>query len=288
VSAKPKSGLGKGIDALISSDFDRGILGESKERIQKLFISEISPMEDQPRKHFDSSELDELSNSIERFGMLQPIIVTKTSSGYSIIAGERRWRAAQKAGLTQVPAIVREHEDQERLEIALIENVQRVDLSPLEQATSIDRLHREFGLSFDDIATRLGKANSTINNLVRLLQLPEEAKTALLDGKITEGHARAILSLKGDSDKQLQLLSQIVKNNWSVRQAEQFVTSYKQGAKSKKEVTSKMATTTPETEILSKKLGASVSVKRLARGGRLEIHFKDDKDLENIIKRLQK
>lgn len=286
MSAKAKSGLGKGIDALISTDFDRGILGESKERIQKLFISDISPMQGQPRKHFDDNNLNELSESIKRFGMLQPVIVTKEAEGYSLIAGERRWRAAKKAGLKQIPAIVREHKDQERLEIALIENVQRVDLSPLEQAHSIERLHSEFGISYEEISKRLGKAGSTVNNIVRLLQLPEFALEALHTNKITEGHARAILSLKGQEPKQQELLRQIISKGWSVRQAEQFATSYKQGARDKKEVSRKMSITNPGTEKLSKKLGSPVSIKRLAHGGRLEIHFKDDSELENILNKI--
>ncbi len=287
MSAKSKSGLGKGIEALISSDFDKTILDDGKDRIQKLFISQITPMEDQPRQHFDDVALLELASSIKRFGILQPLIVTSIDNdNFALIAGERRWRAAKLAGLKQVPAIVRDQKDQEKLEIALIENVQRVDLSPLEQAISIERLKSEFNMSYADIATRLGKAHTTVHNIVRLLQLPDAAKQALQKRQISEGHARAILSLKGDEVKQQALLDHIIKQGWSVRQAEQFVTSAKQGAKTEKQVSERMATETPATKTLSAKLHTKVTVKHTARGGRLEIHFKNEEQLGDILKNL--
>lgn len=287
MSAKPKSGLGRGIESLISSDFDKTILDDSKERIQKLFTKQIKPMEGQPRKHFDEAALTELAESIKRYGVLQPLIVTASGKdAYTLIAGERRWRAAKIAGLEQVPAIVRQQKDQERLEIALIENVQRVDLSPLEQAVSIERLHTEFNISYNDIAKQLGKAHTTVHNIVRLLQLPESALIALQKGNISEGHARAILSLKSSPDRQEQLLRLIINNGWSVRQAEQFVTTTKQGASTSQQAAKRMATETPATKKLASRLSTRVTVKRTARGGRLEIHFKDDKELENIIKQL--
>ena len=286
--SKPISGLGKGIDALISSDFNKGILEDAGERVQKLFIKDIQPLKDQPRKHFDDTTLQELASSIKQFGIVQPIIVSPQGSGYEIIAGERRWRAAKIAGLKQVPAIVREPKKQERLEIALIENVQRVDLSPLEQAVTIEKLHQEFSLSYSDIAKRLGKAPTTVNNIVRLLQLPETSMVALQKNQITEGHARSILALKDMPDKQEELLSLIIKNGWSVRQAEQFVISNKQGAQTQKQVEQKMATTTPKSESLSKRLNTPITIKRTARGGRIEIHFKDDGQLQDLLDNLSK
>lgn len=276
-------GLGKGFGALLSDDFDDSILSNSNERIQKVALGDISPMADQPRHQFDEEALNELAQSIKRYGILQPLVVTKEAEGYGIVAGERRWRAAQLAGLTKVPVIVRSTEELERLEIALVENVQRVDLSPLEQALSIQRLHEQFSMSYGDIATRLGKAATTINNIVRLLQLPDEAKQALRENTISEGHARAILALKDKPDKQAELLHNIKTYGWSVRQAEQFVTSSKQGASTKKAITKKMATHTEETTKLSKQLHSPVTIKRTAKGGRLEIHFKDDRELERIV-----
>ncbi|MCA9334265.1 ParB/RepB/Spo0J family partition protein, partial [Candidatus Saccharibacteria bacterium] len=256
---------------------------DTNERIQKIAIEKIAPNQDQPRKHFDQQALDELAQSIQRYGVLQPLVVSKGADDtYIIIAGERRWRAAKQAELTQLPVIVRSAKELEQLEIAIIENVQRVDLSPLEQAVSIGRLHEQFSMSYGDIAKRLGKAPTTVNNIVRLLQLPDTAKEALRAGKITEGHARAILALKGDEALQAELLSNIQKFGWSVRQAEQFVNSAKKGGQTKT-IKKHMATKTENTELLSKKLGSPVTIKRTAKGGKLEIHFTDDQDLQRII-----
>jgi ParB family transcriptional regulator, chromosome partitioning protein len=277
-------GLGKGFDVLIPTDFDETILLDSQDRVQKLFTRDVHPNPDQPRRTFDKQALDELAASIKRYGILQPLIVSPVDDGYVIVAGERRWRAAQIAGLSEVPAIVRKREELEQLEIALIENVQRVDLSPLEQAVSIERLHQQFNFSYQSIAERLGKGHSTVHNIVRLLQLPAEAREALQNGDISEGHARAILALKGDDAKQAELLRLIVKNHWSVRQAEQFVTSVKQGAESTKAKTATVAET-PETKRLGKTLGTKVTVKRMAKGGRLEIHYTTDDELNNLLGR---
>ena len=288
MSAKAKAGLGKGFDALIPTDFDSSLLIDSNERVQKLFITQITPNPDQPRRHFDESALQDLASSISRFGILQPLIVTPMGDdGYILIAGERRWRAAQLAGLTQVPAIVRDSKELEQLEIALIENVQRVDLSPLEQAISIERLHQQFNLSYKTVAERLGKAETTISNIVRLLQLPTEARDALQQSLISEGHARAVLALKGNLPLQLSLLKNITEHGWSVRQAEQFVISQRE-AKSPKEIPQRMDRETPATKKLSKSLNTPVTLRRTARGGRLEIHFKSDEELEKLIDSLQK
>lgn len=279
-------GLGKGFDALIPKDLDTTILSDKSERVQQLSVKDVQPNPDQPRKHFDDQALNELAESIKNYGIVQPLVVTKTGEAYVIIAGERRWRAAQLAGKTHVPAIVRSSKELEQLEIALVENVQRVDLSPLEQALSIERLHDQFSLSYGDIAKRLSKATTTVNNIVRLLQLPEKAKEALREQRITEGHARAILALKDLPEKQEELLGSIEKYGWSVRQAEQFVVSTKQGAKTSQAVRSKMAKTTPQTKALSEHIKAPVTIKRTAKGGRLEIHFVDDKELSKIIDQL--
>jgi ParB family chromosome partitioning protein len=283
--ASPK-GLGKGFDALIPQDLDASLLTEKGERVQQLPVEKVQPNPDQPRKHFDENALEELAASITNYGIVQPLVVTKNDSGYVIIAGERRWRAAQKAGLKHVPAIVRSTEELEQLEIAIVENVQRVDLSPLEQALSIERLHDQFSFNYGDIAKRLGKATTTVNNIVRLLQLPDAAKQALKDQQISEGHARAILALKDMPEKQAELLSSIEKYGWSVRQAEQFVVSTKQGAKSTQAVRSKMAQSTPQTRKLSEYIHAPVTIKRTAKGGRLEIHFVDDQELAKLIDQL--
>lgn len=286
MSETPKSRLGRGLDSLLPSDFDRSILLSQDERIQNLFTADIQPNPDQPRKNFDAQMLEELADSIREHGVLQPIIVSPKGKIYEIIAGERRWRASKIAGKDTIPAVVREKAEIMRLEIALIENVQRVDLSPLEQAVSIENLHQQFNKSYQEIAKKLGKAAPTVNNLVRLLQLPEDARKALQDGRITEGHARSILALKDQPELQHRLLELIQGQAWSVRQAEQFVTAHKQGIKSSKAVQKRAVKETAETKTLSKSLGTKVTIHHTARGGKLEIHFSNDEDLAGLYRKL--
>lgn len=279
-----KKGLGRGFESLLPSDFNKNSLLQAEERIEKIDVGSLLPSPYQPRKHFDETALKELAASIKRHGVVQPLVVTPQKDGkYTLVAGERRWRASQIAGLATVPAIVRDRKELEQMEVALIENVQRVDLGPLEQAASIQRLYEQFSLSYEDIAKRLGKATSTVNNHVRLLQLPEEAKQALAEHKISEGHARAILALKDKKDQQLHLLSAIITEGWSVRQAERYVMGIKQGAKEKKEATKHVETETPATKALSKRLHTPVHIRRTAKGGKLEITFKSDDELERIL-----
>lgn len=283
------AGLGKGFDALIPTDFDSNLLIDTSDRVQNLYIADVIPNPDQPRRHFDEKALKELASSIARYGILQPLIVSPGEGGkYFLVAGERRWRAAQIAELEHVPAIVRKREELEQLEIALIENVQRVDLSPIEQAISVERLHQQFNISYKTIAERLGKAETTISNIVRLLQLPTDAREALQIEQITEGHARAILSLKDQLPLQQELLKQILKHGWSVRQAEQFVSTHKQGIKAEKAVKERLANETPETQKLSKVYKTPVTLKRTAKGGRIEIHFKSDEELQQLLNKLNK
>lgn len=286
MATRAKSGLGKGLDSLIPTDFDTALLMEAGDRVQKLFITAIEPNPEQPRRHFDTEALEQLAESIKQYGVLQPIVVSPKGDTYIIVAGERRWRAATLAGLEQIPAIVRERAELEQLEVALIENVQRVDLSPIEQAVSIERLHQQFNITYSEIAKRLSKAETTVSNIVRLLQLPPAAREALQIGEISEGHARAILALKDSVSSQADLLQQIVLNGWSVRQAEQYVTALKAGAASKRQATEKLATETDATIKLGKKLKTKVSIKRTAKGGRLEIYFKNDDDLDNLLDKL--
>lgn len=285
MSQTPKRGLGRGFESLLPSDFDKSILLTKDDRIERIPVAKLQPSPYQPRRHFDETALAELAESIKRHGIVQPLVVTPAGKDgtYTLIAGERRWRAARIAKLSDVPALIRTSEELEQMELALIENVQRVDLSPLEQAVSIERLHEQFSLSYDDIAKRLGKANSTVNNTVRLLRLPDEAREALAAGKISEGHARAILALKGDAERQAYLLRTIISQGWSVRQAERFVTSVKAGTKDVKKTREHVATETPATKRLSKKLGAPVNIRRTAKGGKLEITFTTEEELGRIL-----
>jgi len=287
-SKSTHKGLGKGFDALLPRDFDTSILLDPSDRVQKIKISLISPKADQPRRHFEEESLQQLADSIKQFGVLQPIILVTDGDKYVIIAGERRWRAAAMAKLDTIPAIVRSLKELEQLEIALVENVQRVDLSPLEQAASIEKLRLHFNMTYDMIANRLGKANSTINNIARLLQLPPEAQAALQEQKITEGHARQLLSIKNTIDKQRQLLELIIKNNWSVRQAERFVTALKAAPKNIDAATvqERIKSETVETKQIGKQIKSKVSIRRTAHGGKVEIGFLTERDLQRVIKLL--
>ena len=287
-TSNQKSGLGKGLGALIPEDFDNSLLVDAGERVEKISLLKLMPNPDQPRTVFDEDALQGLAASIREHGIVQPLVVCPMGDRYIIIAGERRWRAAGLAELKTVPAIVRTTEELERLELALVENVQRVDLSALEQAVSIEKLHQQFSLGYADIAKRLGKAVSTVNNIARLLQLPPEAKEALRNGVITEGHARQILALKDAPARQAELLALIVERSWSVREAERFVTSLKEGIGETKEATKRVATDTPETKRLSKRYGVPVFIRRTARGGRVELGFTSDEELSRILSELER
>jgi ParB family transcriptional regulator, chromosome partitioning protein len=280
------TGLGRGFDSLLPQDFDTSVLIDDSDKIKKISLSKITPNPNQPRKHFSEEALKGLAQSIKRYGIVQPLVLTPASGDrYAIIAGERRYRASKIAGINHVPAIIRTAKDLEQLEIALIENVQRVDLSPLEQGLSVVRLREQFNLSEDEIAKRLGKAKSTISNLARLLHLSKNGQKALNEGQITEGHARSLLALKTE-DRQDELLKLIIKNGWNVRQAERYVTAKKQGLKDPTQIKKRVSNNTPETQKLGKMLRTEVSIKRMAKGGKLEIRFKSDEDLNRLIKEL--
>ena len=280
-----KQSLGRGFDVLIPKDFDSAILEEDQHRVQALLITDIKPNPGQPRRTFSQPELDELSTSIKRHGVLQPIIVVRSGNSYEIVAGERRWRAAKAAGLKNIPAIVRSLEELERIELSLIENIQRVDLSPLEQAMSVYKLQHQFNLELEKIAEKLGKAPSTVSNIARLLQLPDSARHALEEGKISEGHARAILALRANPAKQEELLRYILNNSWTVRQAEQFAVAAKKGSTTEK-AKARAGSESGITRKLSQKLGSPVKVKHLAKTVQLIIEFKSEAELEQKTKNL--
>lgn len=287
MSSVRNRGLGKGFESLIPLGVETtALLVDEGERIQQLSVGSLEPNPDQPRSVFDEAALNELAQSIKRYGIIQPLVVSPHGRQYYIVAGERRWRAARIAGLETIPALVRTTKELERLELALIENVQRVDLSPLEQAVSIERLHQQFNMKYEEIGRRLGKAATTVINIARLLQLPEAARRALSEKKIVEGHARQILALKGQPDKQAELLELILRNGWTVRHAERYVISLKEGAKTAQAAQERAADETPATRVLSQRLGTPVRVKRMAHGGRLEITFRTDDELDKIIGRL--
>lgn len=281
-----RKSLGRGFDILIPKDLDSSILEEDKNRVQKLLIADIVSNPDQPRREFNESSHQELTASVIRHGVLQPIIVVRESGGkgYRIVAGERRWRAAMAANLTHIPAIIRSLKELEEVELALIENIQRVDLSPLDQALSVYRLQHQFNLGLEQIAEKLGKAPSTLSNLTRLLQLPDSARQALAEGKISEGHARAILAIKDQKAKQEELLRSILDNGWTVRQAEQFAGAAKRGASTTQARTATVSETAL-TQQLGEKLDTSVKIRHTAKGGQLIIQFNSDDDLRRIAEK---
>lgn len=282
-----QTGLGRGFGSLIPQNFDAGLLVDESERVQQLAVTVLAPNPEQPRTVFDETALNELADSIKQYGIIQPLVVTPVDDGYHIIAGERRWRAAKIAGLKTVPTVVRTTQQQEKLELAILENVQRVDLSPLEQAVSIERLHQQFNLAYTDIAKRLGKAETTVNNTVRLLQLPADAREALISGAISEGHARQVLALKDSPEAQTELLRLIITNGWSVRQAERYVSSLKAGIKEAKKAEERVSGDTPETERLTKRFGTKVRIHRTAKGGRVEIAFTSEEQLAKLLSELE-
>ena len=289
-----KRGLGKGFDALIPThliedEFDPTSQEDQKiSKTQDMPIEKVIPNPHQPRSQFNEESLQELANSIKTHGILLPLIVAPHGSKkdtYMIIAGERRWRAAQLVDLKTVPVLVRSISDQQKLELALIENLQREDLNPLETATAYLKLHEQFNVTYDEISKRVGRAMSTISNNLRLLGLPPAAKQALIDKKITEGHARTILSIK-EPDIQQELLDLIISNGWSVRKAEQFVIGYREGRKDKVTAVAKTKIENEHTRSLQKRLKTQVTIKNMAKGGQLLIQFKDDRDLARITRLL--
>ena len=290
-----KTGLGRGFDSLIPTDvldesFDPTASQEAKASdLRHVKLDEIVPNSEQPRRSFDEETLQELTASIKEHGVVQPIVVTPHMGGYQIVAGERRWRAAQAAGLTRIPAIVRTLSSQHKLEIALIENLQRKDLNPLETATAYLKLHTQFNMTYEAIGQRVGgKAVSTISNALRLLQLPESAKKALVAGEISEGHARQVLALD-DKKAQEELVRRIIAESWSVRKAEQFVVGFKKGSASEEKTEKAVKHTQTETVFtkhLSERLGVPVSHKTTAKGGQLIIKYRSDEELAALEQKL--
>lgn len=290
MSKKPNvRGLGRGFDSLIPTTvLDEALDPSAAEdravsELRHIAVEAVESNPHQPRRLFEPGALQELANSIAEHGVLQPIVVTqKSDKTYELVAGERRLRASQMAGLAEIPALVRSYKDQHKLELALIENLNREDLNPLEVATAYLKLQQQFNLTLDEISKKAGgKALSTISNTMRLLALPENAKTALIRGQIAEGHARQILAIQ-EPQVQQELLDLILQNDWSVRKAEQFVIGYREGKNDRDAAAAKTRTETPATEHLAKRLGTKVSIRHMAHGGRLIIAFKSEDDLARI------
>ncbi|HEX7259743.1 MAG TPA: ParB/RepB/Spo0J family partition protein [Candidatus Saccharimonadia bacterium] len=283
-------GLGRGFDALIptdvSLDMPASVHPAGKQSIQLVDPAAVKPNPHQPRQHFDENDLASLAASIKEHGILHPPVVSQLAEeSYELIAGERRVRAAKLAGLTTIPVIVRSFEEQQKLELALLENVQRSELNPLETAAAYRKLIDEFNLSLDQVGERMGQARSTVSNLMRLLQLPPDAQSALQHGKISEAHGRAILALS-EPARQAELLAYILQEGWTVRQAEAFVQAGKQGSAKSLKTAVKPAAVAEALQLASELggyLGAKVSMSPRGKGGRLTIEYRSKEELVRIV-----
>ncbi len=278
-----KGGLGKGLDALIPGDFSpTPVAADSFAPIDS-----IVPNPRQPREAMNEDDLQDLANSIREHGILQPLIVTleSLSGTYTLIAGERRLRAAKMVGLDKVPVIVRTATEQERLELALIENVQRADLSPLETAEAYHKLADDFNLSHEEIATRVGKGRVAVTNTMRLLKLPEQAKKALVQGQISEGHGRALLGLATEQ-AQLAALHTIISNELNVRQTEELIRKLS-GQKPPAVPVKTVDPSVKEIEDkLCEKFGTKVTLKHGQKGGTVTIHYYSEEELSGLLSRI--
>jgi ParB family chromosome partitioning protein len=278
--------LGKGLDALFPAAAPRATPSVRT----TLLVSEIAPNPSQPRRHFEEEALAALADSIARHGLLQPLVVRRTASGgYELIAGERRLRAASRAGLTEVPVVVRETASADRLELALIENLQRADLSPLEEAEAYRRLMDEHGLTQEEIARRVGKSRPAVANALRLLTLPEAVRTQVESGELSAGHARAVLSVEG-VDAQVLFAREITVQKLSKSNAEGLA------AARRSRPTTARKTFAPSADVhvqavaeeLTRSLGTRVRIHKKARGGSIEIEFYSDEELDRLIDSLRR
>ncbi|MDX9858060.1 MAG: ParB/RepB/Spo0J family partition protein [candidate division Zixibacteria bacterium] len=272
-----KQVLGRGLGALIPSHAEPE--GESA-RFQMIPLTDISPNPMQPRQSFDSERLNELAESLKKDGMMQPLVLKKNGSGYHIIAGERRYRAAKLAGLDKVPAAVMEHVDDTRmLELALIENVQREDLNPMELAEAYRRLIEQCGLTQQQLSERIGKSRTAITNQLRLLRLPESVARFVRDGRLTEGHARSLLALSSEDDM-LRMAEQVVDGALSVRQVEGKVST----ARKRRLIPKRKLPALADAETYLKRLmGTSVKIVPGLKRGRIEIEYYNDDDLNRLL-----
>lgn len=290
-----KKGLGKGLDSLIPDNKSmKSVTSEktveskedaaAKSGVQVMKINEVEPNRDQPRKNFDEDALLELSDSIKQFGVLQPLLVRKRKDYYEIIAGERRWRAAKLAGVKEVPVIEKEYTDQEILEIGLIENIQRENLNPIEEAIAYKRLLEEFNLKQDEVAERVSKSRTAVTNSMRLLKLSDKVQQMIIDDMISTGHARALLAID-DPEFQYTLANKIFDEKLSVRETEKLVKEIKnpKKPKEKKPVANSFIYQDLE-EKMKSVFGTKVSIASKGKGkGKIEIEYYSDDELEHLF-----
>ncbi len=278
---RPRRGLGRGLDALLGD----APAPEWMEAARPIPISSIRPNPYQPRVRFDAEGLEELVRSVKRHGVLAPVLVRPAGDGYELVAGERRWRAAQQAGLAEIPAVVREFSDLEALDLALVENLQRRALTPLETARGFERLHREFGLTHQEIAERVGVSRAQVTNMLRLLQLPEAVQALVDDGRLAPGLARALVGLPPETAR--GLAERAAREGWTARRME------REAARARERTPQRTPTAAdPDLEALARELAHLTGLKVViraapGRGGRMEFHFRRAEELDALLARLR-
>lgn len=287
-----KRGLGKGLDSLISAEAVKSTKKDETAQAETFVkITKVEPNREQPRKNFDEDALQELADSIKQYGLLQPILVQDRKEYYEIIAGERRWRAAKLAGLKEVPVIIKDYTDREIMEISLIENIQREDLNPVEEALAYKRLLEEFHLKQDELAERVSKSRTTITNSMRLLKLCDYVQQMIIDGKLTTGHARALISIENE-EQQKQLAEQIFDETLSVREVEKRVKELlnpKEKKAKKEEIPKNIQYIYEDVENkLKEKLSRKVAINAKGKNGtgKIEIEFYSNDDFDRLIEAL--
>jgi len=286
-----RKGLGKGIDAMISGDNTKTkqVVKEVVKEVDTIDINKIEPNNNQPRKNFNEDKIHELAESIKQHGLIEPLIVQKGKKGfYTIIAGERRWRAAREAGVKEIPVVVKDYSDQQVMEIALIENIQREDLNAIEEAEAYDRLIRNFNLKQDEVAERVSKSRVAITNSLRLLKLDERVREMIIEDKIKSGHARALLGVS-DGDEQYKLAVMIFDNSMSVRETEKMVKKY---LADKKKPVKEVREKDTQTELIYKDyeeklksvIGTKVNINNKGKGkGKIEIEYFSADEFDRIM-----
>jgi ParB family transcriptional regulator, chromosome partitioning protein len=283
--AETKRGMGRGLAAILPESSAGG------PELRELDVTKIEPNPDQPRAKFDATALDALAGSISSVGLLQPLIVRPLDDGrYELVAGERRWRAAQKAGIDRVPAVIRSSPEDERLQAALIENMVREDLNPVEEARACAALVDDLGISKEELARRVGRSRAAISNLIRLLDLPDQALGLLERGELTEGHGRAILQIS-DQERRAKVAKRAASEGWSVRELERRTAAAPKRRKAPaggRISSEERAAMSDAEDLLGSALGQDVKVRRAGSGVRAELHFDDLGELESLAKRLRR
>lgn len=290
-----RKGLGRGLDSMIPERVDESEIVKKKKsndnvsRETLVNISEIEPNRSQPRKNFNEDGIHELADSIKQYGIIQPLILQKKDKYYEIIAGERRWRAAKMAGLKKIPAIIKNYNSQEIMEIALIENIQREDLNPIEEGLAYQKLIEEFNLKQDEVAEKVSKSRSTITNAMRLLKLDKRVQLMIIDDMISNGHGRALLGIEA-SDLQYQIATKIFDEKLSVRETETLIKKLDEKPKKKEEINEAEVVIYKDLEDKIREIiGTKVSIHKKAKNkGKIEIEYYSNEELERIISMFEK